>query len=314
MMYLIRHLEHGKEPHPEKSKARHDILDSIAQKLPGARVSLEIGRIFVETDLDARDALASVHGISSFSPCERCSLDDLEARVVAMARGLLAEGQSFAMRVKRVGEHGFSSQQAARDLGALICREIPQARVDLASPAVSLGVEIRGPWCYLYHEVIEGLDEREHGRRQRYADVRFVVDHMLGTLASRLRLLGFDTTYYRDTADSFLLRKSDEEQRILLTQDRGLFRLGGAASYFVQARLLDDQVKEVLDAFHLQVDEASVLSRCSACNAPVTPADKASIEGKVPDGVFAQYDTFFRCVPCDKVYWKGTHHERMKLV
>jgi uncharacterized protein with PIN domain len=35
---------------------------------------------------------------------------------------------------------------------------------------------------------------------------RFIVDDMLGKLAVRLRMLGFDATYYGDSADSFLLR------------------------------------------------------------------------------------------------------------
>jgi len=313
MLYLLRYPEIGKEPHPEKSKARNDILDSLRERLPGARVTTEIGRVYVEHEQDAREILAQIHGVTSFSPCERCDLAELNDRVLDLARRTV-EHRSFALRVRRVGHHTFRSQELARTLGAQIVQEIPGARVNLGAPEVELGIEIRDEVVYLFHEIIPGLDERAIAERTRYEEPRFIVDHMLGTLATRLRLLGFDTTFYRDTADSLLLRKSDEERRLLLTQDHGLARLGGAAAYLVQARELEAQVSEVIDLFQLKIDEQNLLSRCSICNERLEHAPKDTVQGLVPERVFAEYDAFLRCPSCARVYWKGTHHERMVLI
>lgn len=313
MLFLLRHPEIGKEPHPEKSKARRDIIEAIEALDPGARVSTEIGRIFVESDADLTEGLARVHGVTSFSPCERCGLGELPGRLVERARPALAGGKSFAVRVRRAGNHSFRTQDLARELGARVLAGVEGCRVDLQRPDVELGVEVRGDDVFLFHQSFPGLDEKILAERRPYERPRFVVDHMLGTLATRLRLLGFDTTFYRDTADSLLLRKSDDEQRTLLTQDRGLARLGAGAAYFVQAHELSAQVREVLERFGLQVDEASVLSRCSLCNTVVEPIDRALVVDRVPERVLEAHEAFFRCVPCDKIYWKGLHHEKMKL-
>ncbi|RYZ17477.1 MAG: hypothetical protein EOO70_01810, partial [Myxococcaceae bacterium] len=56
-----------------------------------------------------------------------------------------------------------------------------------------------------------------------------------------------------------------------------------------------------------------VLSRCSLCNSPLEPIDKALVLDRLPARVAATCDVFFRCPACDKVYWKGRHHEQMRL-
>jgi hypothetical protein len=317
MLFLLRHPEIGKEPRPEKSKARRDIVERIEALLPGARTSLGTGRILVDTadsviaPAEAIRALGEINGVYSFSPCERCTLADLDERAVAVAARAGEGKRSFAVRVKRVGRHDFSSPEKASQLGALIHERLPWLAVDLAAPELTLGVEIRDDEVHLFDQVYPGKDERTLATREAYGGHRFVVDHMLGTLATRLRLLGFDTSYYRDTADSFLLRKSGEEQRILLTQDRELSRLGGAAAYLVQGHTLAEQTQDVIAHFHLEIDERLVLSRCSICNTPLVPVDKATVLARLPPAVAGQHEEFFLCTSCDKVYWKGPHHERM---
>ena len=61
-------------------------------------------------------------------------------------------------------------------------------------------------------------------RPQRVARARFVLDVHLGALARRMRLLGLDTAYRNDATDPELVAQAIAEQRILLTQDRGLLR------------------------------------------------------------------------------------------
>ena len=87
-------------------------------------------------------------------------------------------------------------------------------------------------------------------RPQRLASARFVLDVHLGTLARRLRLVGVDAAYANDASDDALVGQANAEQRVLLTQDRGLLcrrklRLGA----YVRGARPDAQFLDVLDRF-----------------------------------------------------------------
>ena len=59
-------------------------------------------------------------------------------------------------------------------------------------------------------------------RASLQGEPQFVLDVHLGRLAAYLRMLGFDAVYRNSFNDAELVRISSEEQRILLTRDRGL--------------------------------------------------------------------------------------------
>jgi len=82
---------------------------------------------------------------------------------------------------------------------------------------------------------------------------RFVVDVHLGRLARRLRLLGFDTLYRNDWNDAELARCSEQEGRILLSQDRGLLKRRRVRhGQLVRAHEPDRQLGEVIERFDLR--------------------------------------------------------------
>ncbi|KPJ64497.1 hypothetical protein AMJ44_12710 [candidate division WOR-1 bacterium DG_54_3] len=134
---------------------------------------------------------------------------------------------------------------------------------------------------------------------------------MLGKLAVRLRMLGFDTSFYHDTADSFLLRKSKEEDRILLTRDSSLIKIRGANAFFIPSKKLKDQIREVIEKYNLKVSPQNMFSRCSVCNEPLEDLKKEKVKGKVPPIVYKLFNEFAYCPKCDKYYWKGTHYEKI---
>ncbi|MFN4182821.1 MAG: Mut7-C RNAse domain-containing protein [bacterium] len=141
--------------------------------------------------------------------------------------------------------------------------------------------------------------------------MKFLVDRNLGSLAKWLRLLGFDVMYPEPMEDRALLLLSRKEGRILLTKDRKLAEAERSIVYYVQGHTLEEQVGEVLHTFNLE-NHAEPLSRCSACNTPIRPVDKNSIQGKVPPRVYHTQKEFWLCPGCGKIYWQGTHWERMK--
>jgi len=135
---------------------------------------------------------------------------------------------------------------------------------------------------------------------------------MLGTLARRLRLLGYDTAYARDVEDHSLLVRARAEGRRLLTRDRALAARAGPAATLVVATDLDRQVDDLVRALGLAPDPARFLSRCAACNAPVRPAPREEAAGRVPPAVLARHDAFWACDACGRLYWRGTHVERLE--
>jgi uncharacterized protein with PIN domain/tRNA(Ser,Leu) C12 N-acetylase TAN1 len=311
MLYLIRYAEIGKEPHPEKSKLEKDIVASLESRVSSPKIKKDIGRIFLETEKDETETIKQIHGIASFSPCLKCSLEELDAKVIAFAEKELKDKRSFGVKVKRVGMHPFTSQEKSAKLGEKILEKLPHLKVNLKTPDEMIFVEIRGTECYIFHTVIPGIDKRMEHKKQVISEPRFIVDDMLGKLAVRLRMLGFDTSFYRDTADSFLLRKSKEENRILLTRDTGLTKVRGANAFFISSKKLKDQIREVIEKYDLKISPPNMFSRCSVCNEPLEDLPKEKVKGKVPPVVFKLFKEFAYCPKCDKYYWKGTHYEKI---
>ena len=140
---------------------------------------------------------------------------------------------------------------------------------------------------------------------------RFVVDAMLGRLARWFRALGYDTLYPGQVEDRRLLRISRAEERILVTRDRMLARLGEPRSCLIHSELVDDQLREAVHRLSLSAGEAHWLSRCLECNAVLEPRERAGVQGLVPEHVLATQAAFMACPGCSRVYWAGSHADRM---
>jgi uncharacterized protein with PIN domain len=139
---------------------------------------------------------------------------------------------------------------------------------------------------------------------------RFLCDHMLGTLARWLRLLGYDTAYPADLNDDELLALGERERRVLLTRDKNLAARGDARALYVVSDSLDAQIRQVLTEIGPPV--ADPMSRCTVCNGVLSDATRTEARAEVPAGVWQRQEQFWRCTSCGKYYWRGTHWERMQ--
>ncbi len=145
------------------------------------------------------------------------------------------------------------------------------------------------------------------------APLRFLLDVHLGTLARRLRLLGIDAAYEsEDIGDPALATLSAAEQRVLLSRDRGLLRRRERwAGAYIYSDRPDDQLRDVLDRF---APTLAPWTRCTACNGPLTEADKETVGAKLEDGTRRTYDAFAQCTTCERLYWRGAHHARLEAI
>ncbi len=139
----------------------------------------------------------------------------------------------------------------------------------------------------------------------------FAVDAMLGKLAKKLRLLGYDTIYSSDIDDDELIRLAKDENRIIISKDVQLVN-----------RAIKKQIVTVLvtksneiEQFH-QINENLKLgkfiiegnkSRCPLCNGFLMKIEKKLVQGQIPSGVLQNTDKYWKCEKCKKIYWEGTH-------
>ena len=141
---------------------------------------------------------------------------------------------------------------------------------------------------------------------------RFVLDTHLGKLAAYLRMLGFDSLYHNDCRDEELARISANQQRTLLTRDRGLLKRSIVIhGYLVRKVHPHHQMIEVLSRFDLFAS-ISPFRRCLHCNAPLQAVPKESIRHRLLRKTEQHYDEFHICSDCDRIYWKGSHYQRMQ--
>jgi uncharacterized protein with PIN domain len=134
---------------------------------------------------------------------------------------------------------------------------------------------------------------------------------MLGRLARWLRAMGYDTLYPGQAADRQLLQLARAESRILITRDRMLAHLAHPQGCLITAELIDDQIVEAVGRLALSPVETDWLSRCLECNARLEQREKAALSDLVPDHVLATQTEFMGCPGCGRIYWGGSHADRM---
>ena len=146
---------------------------------------------------------------------------------------------------------------------------------------------------------------------------RFILDVHLGKLARLLRMLGFDTDYTNFRDDPELAELSKSERRILLTCDRRLLMRKIVDRGFIirnSTPLL--QAAEVLNRLDIW-DRISLFARCINCNGVLYRVEESSDEmtevlNRVPHGVSCWCTSYVRCKKCRRIYWEGSHFDRMK--
>lgn len=140
---------------------------------------------------------------------------------------------------------------------------------------------------------------------------RFVADAHLGGLARLLRMTGFDTLYDNNFDDAEIAAISSSQNRIVLTRDRDLLiRKEIMLGCYVRALKAEEQAQQVLLRYQL-APHANPFSLCLSCNAPLRSAAKCEVESCLPPRVRELHQEFSRCDLCGRVYWKGSHWQRM---
>lgn len=143
-------------------------------------------------------------------------------------------------------------------------------------------------------------------------DIRFMVDVNVGRLARYLRMAGFDTLYNASWDDQKILQEMQTDRRILLTRDLDLLKRKQVEfGRYIRAITPVDQLREILGLFGREVS-ANSFTRCLECNTPLQPVEKQDILERLEPLTIRYYTTFRICPCCDKIYWPGSHVDKMQ--
>ncbi|RLC93716.1 MAG: hypothetical protein DRI39_04945 [Chloroflexi bacterium] len=147
-------------------------------------------------------------------------------------------------------------------------------------------------------------------------EVSFAVNSNAGKLARLLRMMGYDATFYKNIDDADLVRTALKQKRVLVTRDTQITRRRVVTNGQLRVILTrSDDPKEQLSQVvrELGLDcRVKQFTRCLECNRVLLPRTKEEVKGLVPPYVFRTQTQYMQCPECQRVYWRGTHWQRMK--
>lgn len=160
------------------------------------------------------------------------------------------------------------------------------------------------------------IDDVSQIRETGLRNPKFIADVHLGKLVRKLRLLGFDTLYDPILEAIDLAHIAMKEKRILLTRDRRLLmRSIVDRGLILRSSKPEEQLIEVLERLDLY-NKMAPFSRCLLCNGALAKISEEDdpfekLFNQLPPKVKTWCREIFICEQCHKLYWKGSHYEKM---
>ena len=191
---------------------------------------------------------------------------------------------------------------------------VPHTEIDLIlvnGTSVDFNYQLKGGEHISVYPVFESLDISPliRLRSKPLRDTKFIVDVNLGKLARKLRLLGFDTLFRNDFEDDEIIRIAAEEERIILTRDKGILKQNKVThGYWLRNTDPSLQLKEVIKRLQLR-NSFNPFTRCSRCNHKLRPVDKKDIASQLSSDTLQYYSEFWECEGCKNIYWAGSHFD-----
>jgi uncharacterized protein with PIN domain len=193
---------------------------------------------------------------------------------------------------------------------------VPHSEIDLIlvnSRSVDFNYQIKNNDRISVYPVFELFDIRSTTRLRPIPlrEPKFILDINLGKLVKYLRLLGFDSLYQNDYEDIEIIKTAQNTRRIILTRDIGLLKNKLVThGYWVRSTIPKIQIVEVATKFDL-FSKIKPFQICLSCNGEIIAVNKSKVIDKLPPRTKLYFNDFFECQSCRKIYWKGTHYERM---
>ena len=144
----------------------------------------------------------------------------------------------------------------------------------------------------------------------------FFVDAMLGNIAKKLRLMGYDSRYLADIEDDELIKLAKNDKRIIISRDEDLISKAlkfGIKSIFLKNKEEIEQFREIINKSNLKIIKINGdRARCPKCNSQTKSVIKENICKKIPIQVLENNEKFWECKICDQIFWEGTHIKNLQ--
>lgn len=134
---------------------------------------------------------------------------------------------------------------------------------------------------------------------------------MLGTIAKKMRILGFDCKYSATIDDEDLILVAKKENRIVITKDRQLAdnaKKHDILTLEITTHTEKEQIIEIAKSMNWKKCEFNTdNARCPVCNGNLQLTEKNQVVDKVPPKIAQNIEEFWVCQGCKHIYWEGTH-------
>ena len=146
-------------------------------------------------------------------------------------------------------------------------------------------------------------------------EVKFIVDINAGKLARWLRIIGYDTLLFNDGDDSMMIKIALQQNRVILTRDTQIIRRRLVTSGELKAILIEgdnpkDQFRQIVNCLDLDY-QFKPFSLCLECNHNLIQRSKDEVRDLIPSYVFKTQSHYMECPACHRIYWQGTHWQRI---
>lgn len=138
---------------------------------------------------------------------------------------------------------------------------------------------------------------------------------MFGKLSRFLRFLGFDTLYRREQTVDEMLEESKQNNRVVISSSKNVIQLcekNKIQYIYLTSAEISEQLKSIKDKFNLNVIYPPTNIRCSMCNGSLTKRNKNEVIDRILEGTAQNYEEFWECDSCSKIFWLGSHWEDIK--
>ena len=143
---------------------------------------------------------------------------------------------------------------------------------------------------------------------------RFLCDPSLGGLARWLRAAGYEARPAPGVPGHRLPDEALRRGLVLLTSeaevlDRRIVADGSLVVVWVPSALT------MAEQLHLAAVELGLTlrePRCMACGGGLVPTAKEAVRPRIPPRTALWQDEYFVCAECDRLFWRGTHWERIE--
>jgi uncharacterized protein with PIN domain len=220
------------------------------------------------------------------------------------------ELECFIARERRGGTFRIECARAATLKQSIESLGVPHTeigRVEVNGTAATLARTVRDD------DLIEAFPHAAGGAPFE-EPLAFIADAHMGGLARMLRMLGFDTVYDNALDDPQIVACASAERRVVLTRDRELLKCRDILrGCFVHALRPEAQLREVARRYGIAL-HMRPFTLCLHCNLPLDIAEPHAVVDRVPDRIRAHYRQFMHCPGCGRIYWEGSHWERMRSI